>query len=128
MSTILLIEPNTLLAAAYTQLLQHNGYDVVHVTGAQTAIDAADNCTPNLVVLELQLPSHGGIEFLHEFRSYAEWQGIPVIVNTVLPPAHIARAKQALVNEMGVRSVLYKPHTTLKELLRRVDEQLTFLT
>lgn len=68
---VLLIEPNTLLAATYRQALQHAGHEVRHVTGAQAAVMAADGRTPDVVVLELQLPQHSGLEFLHEFRSYA---------------------------------------------------------
>src|SRR5690606_21603784 len=94
MSHVLLIEPNTLLADTYTQALTHAGHEVTHVTGAQAGIDAADKRQPDLVIVELQLPRHSGVEFLHEFRSYAEWLNVPVVVNTSLPPARIMPAKR----------------------------------
>jgi DNA-binding response OmpR family regulator len=124
MKSILLIEPNTLLAQTYTAALQHNGYNVTVAYGAQTAIDEADKQTPDLVIVELQLAAHGGIEFLHEFRSYAEWQSIPVIVNTLVSPAHVASVRAALINELGVCAVLYKPRTSLQQLLRHVRDNL----
>ncbi|HEY5806173.1 MAG TPA: response regulator [Candidatus Saccharimonadales bacterium] len=122
MSHILLIEPNTVLAKTYTQALHHAGHTAAHAVGAQAAIGAADKQTPDVVIMELQLPQHGGIEFLHEFRSYAEWLDVPVVVNTALPPARMLLAKQSLVRDFGVREILYKPRTTLQDIIRIARE------
>ena len=122
MSHILLIEPNTLLAKSYTQALRHAGHTVAHVTGAQAAIDAADKQTPDVVIVEIQLPQHSGIEFLHEFRSYAEWIHIPVVVNTSLSSARMMLAKKALQRDLGVLGILYKPRTTLQDIVRVARE------
>lgn len=124
MKNVLLIEPNTSLAQTYAKALQYAGCQVAHTTNAQDAVDIADKNAPDLIILELQLAAHSGVEFLHEFRSYTEWQNVPVIVNTAIPPTHTAPIKNVLVKELGVRAVLYKPRTTLKELLREVREQL----
>jgi len=125
MSHILLIEPNTLLAQTYTEALQHAGHSVAHVNGAQTAVDAADMQAPDMVIIELQLPIHGGIEFLHEFRSYAEWSAIPVILNTTLTASQIAPVLDALHGDLGVREILYKPRTSLQDLVRVAREYVT---
>ena len=122
MSHVLLIEPNTLLAKTYTQALAHAGFTVSHAVGAQAAIDAADKAVPDIVIVELQLSQHSGIEFLHEFRSYAEWLHIPVIVNTALPPTNMMLAKGPLKRDLGVRAILYKPRTTLQDIIRVVRE------
>ena len=124
MRNILLIEPNTLLRQTYAQALSTAGYKVQAAPGAQQAIHAADIQTPGVVVLELQLIGHNGIEFLHEFRSYAEWQHIPVIINTSIPAEHLADSLGGL-KELGVVAVLYKPRTSLQVLLRHVREQLS---
>lgn len=122
MSHVLLVEPNTLLAKTYTQAIQHAGHTVVHASGAQAAIHAADKQTPDLVILELQLPLHSGIEFLHEFRSYTDWAAVPVVVNTALSPGRMARAKEPLVRDLGVSAIFYKPRTTLQDIVRSVRE------
>lgn len=122
MSHILLIEPNTLLAKTYTQALQYAGHTVAHVTGAQSAIDAADKKVPDVVILELQLPQHSGVEFLHEFRSYAEWLNVPVVINTLLPPARIMLVKKPLMRDLGVCEILYKPRATLQDIVRIARE------
>lgn len=122
MSHILLIEPDTLLAQSYTQALQHVGHTVACARGAQAAVDAADRQVPDFVFVELHLPGHSGIEFLHEFRSYAEWLHIPVVVNTSLTVEQIAPALEALRRDLGIREVLYKPSTSLQDLVRVVRQ------
>jgi DNA-binding response OmpR family regulator len=120
---VLLLEPNTLLAKTYTQALEQNGFSVAHATGAQAAVFAADKQQPDVVILELQLPAHSGLEFLHEFRSYPEWQDVPVIVHSMLPPPQTLQVEESLRRDLGVRVLLYKPRTTLAQLLRTVREQ-----
>lgn len=122
MQNVLLIEPDAALARTYMQALQHVGFIVAHVNSAQTAVDAADSITPDVVVLELQLAVHDGIEFLHEFRSHAEWQSVPVIVNTNLSPQALAPVQGALAGDLGVVEVLYKPRTTLQQLISSVRQ------
>jgi CheY-like chemotaxis protein len=124
MSKILLIEPNTVLAKTYQAVLTKSGHELAHVTSAQAAINAADASTPDVIILELQLPRHSGIEFLHEFRSYPEWQTVPVIIHTAILPATMAGLGAALQDELGVRTILYKPKTSLKDLVQAVQEQL----
>ena len=125
MAQILLIEPNTLLATTYRLALEHVGHMVAHATSAQAAITAADFARPDLVIVELQLPEHSGLEFLHEFRSYSDWQTVPVVVHTHLPSSRVGFAEAALARDLGVSTVLYKPRTSLEELLRVVQGQLT---
>lgn len=120
MSNVLLIEPNVVLAATYVAFLQQKGYMAIAVTSAQAAIDAADEHMPDIVVVELQLTGHNGIEFLHEFRSYPEWQRIPVVVHTMLPPSHLAGLDTVMATDLGVCAILYKPATSLEDLARTV--------
>lgn len=122
MCHVLLIEPNTVLAKSYTQALRHAGHTVAHVIGAQAGINAADKRKPDMVIIELHLPGHSGVEFLHEFRSYAEWMSVPVILNTVLTATQLAPAIDALHRDLGIREVLYKPRTSLHDLVRVARE------
>jgi DNA-binding response OmpR family regulator len=123
MSYVLVIEPDRLLAASYHQALTSAGHTVIVCAGAQAAIMAADHSRPDLVILELQLVEHSGIEFLYEFRSYVDWQTIPVILQTQVPPAEFNGNRQLLTGELGVATYLYKPQTSLRQLLRAVSEQ-----
>jgi DNA-binding response OmpR family regulator len=117
---LLLIEPDSLLATTYEKALQRAGHTVAVAHNAQAAINAADAQRPELVILELQLIEHNGIEFLYEFRSYPEWQRIPVIVHSWVPLD--TRTSKSLEESLYVTAYHYKPQTTLRHLLASVRE------
>ncbi|SRR5581483_6743079 len=124
MAVILLVEPDAVLARTYRSALESCGHVVRVAVSAQAAVAAADEQRPDIVVLELQLPRHNGIEFLYEFRSYVDWQPIPVVAHTMVPPGDIAIAQPALREALGVGVYLYKPQTTLRELTQKIAEAL----
>ncbi|HSX33956.1 MAG TPA: response regulator [Candidatus Saccharimonadales bacterium] len=124
MSHILLLEPNTLLGKTYTKAFTYAGHTAAYQTDAQGAIFAADTQRPDLIVLELLLPNHNGIEFLHELRSYPDWQHIPVVVHTALPAARLAPVAEVLQRDLGVETILYKPQTSLQSLLQAAADAL----
>jgi CheY-like chemotaxis protein len=123
MAHILLIEPNTVLARTYMQAFEHVGHSTICARTAQDAVYAADDRQPDVVVLELRLGAHDGIEFLHEFRSYSEWQAIPVILHSSITPAQLLPLEPAL-QELGITASLYKPQTSLQRLISTVNQQI----
>lgn len=124
MTNILLIEPDRILADIYYQILRRAGHKVTVCSSAQAAIMTADQAKPDIVILELQLVGHSGIEFLYEFHSYADWQNIPIIIHTNVPPSEFAGSRHLLMNELGVKTYLYKPQTNLQKLLHSVTDAL----
>jgi DNA-binding response OmpR family regulator len=118
---IILLEPDKVLADTYRQALMHDGHRVVMCASAQAAIFAADELKPDLVIMELQLTGHSGIEFLYEFRSYDDWTTVPVIVLTNVPAGEFSDCWDLLRDQLGVQSYHYKPLTTLRTLMRTVD-------
>lgn len=121
MANVLLIEPDALLAGTFVAALKKGGHKVQVAVGAQAAIDAADKVMPDIVLLELQLVAHSGIEFLCEFRSYPEWQSVPVVILSNVPPTEFQQSATVLKQQLGVQEYHYKPHTSLKKLLNIVD-------
>lgn len=120
---ILLIEPDLILAETYRRALDHAGHQTIICPGAQTGVLAADQTNPDLVIVEIQLVEHSGIEFLYEFRSYNEWQKLPVIINTQVPISEFADCWDLFKRELGIAGYLYKPETSLKQLLAAVNQQ-----
>ena len=121
---ILLIEPDKLLASTYQQALEFAGHVVDHAMSGQGAIGLADEATPDLVILEMQLPAQNGIAFLQEFRSYAEWQHIPVLLHTYVTPQGMEQIAETLKREYGIVGWLYKPQTQLQQLVSSVHRQM----
>lgn len=113
---ILLIEPDAALAASYQAALEADGHTVTWARASQQAVFSAEEHAPDAVVMEIEMARHNGIEFLYEFKSYTEWQPIPVIILTGLPVQEL-EALGVLRTELGVVKVLSKTHTNL-QLLR----------
>lgn len=120
MKHILLIEPDDIIAATYSDALTQRGYRVASAKSAQQAIAEADKQLPDVVVLELQMARHNGVEFMYEFKSYTEWQHIPIVILTVLPPAELAKYHD-LTSQLQVARVLRKSETTAAQLAKELD-------
>jgi DNA-binding response OmpR family regulator len=118
---VLLIEPDTKLANIYRAALEQAGHVVLHAAYAQDAVHEADEIHPDMVILELQLAGHNGIEFIYEFRSYSEWQNVPIILLTMVAP-HALGITTEMFQRLGIIDCLYKPATNLRKLLNAVGE------
>jgi len=118
---ILLIEPDTVLAGEYRKFFSQAGFVVDWSTNAKDAIELADQRQPSLVICEIQLVGHSGIEFLYEFRSYSDWQEIPVLVFTKVPQSEFSNSTDLLFQDLNVSTYLYKFNTSLSEVLSAVN-------
>ena len=118
---ILLIEPDLRLSATYELALRGAGHVVSAAGTAQQAVHSADGLEPDLVILELQLAAHNGVEFIYEFRSYAEWIEVPIILLTMVAPRAL-QITDDMLKQLGIVDILYKPATTLRQLVRAVHE------
>lgn len=124
MAHIILIEPDRLLAKMYLQAMTGVGHTVRVCASAQTAVFCADEHRPDIIVTELQLVGHSGIEFLYEFRSYPEWQKIPVVVVSNVPAGEFRGSWRLLREQLGVAAYHYKPLMSLRTLLASINDTL----
>ena len=120
MATILLLEPDRLLARSYMQALKTAGHEVHWQKDAQAALGVLDDHNPTLVILEFHLPDHNGVEFLYEIRSYPDCDHIPVLLHTMVPAEHPGLGREYWP-QLGIEEYLYKPQTSLKQLVNRVE-------
>lgn len=123
MAKILLVEPAEDMGKLLKNALDDVGHKVRWEKDAQSAVHAADEEAPDAVVLELAIPRHNGVEFLHEFRSYKEWMDIPVVIHSMVEPDR-THTGQRLMDSLGVVAHLYKPTTRLDKLLATTKEAL----
>src|SRR5688500_605476 len=100
---IVLIEHDRILARTYQRALTPHA--VIVARSAQAAVSAMDSEVPDLVILELQLGRHNGIELLYELRSYPDWQMVPVVIHTLVAPGTIELSGDVLKG-LGVVSFL----------------------
>jgi len=120
MKHVLFVEPDDIVASVYGDALKQRGYGVAYAKSAQQAVAEADKQLPDVVVLELQIARHNGVEFLYEFKSYTEWQNVPIVILTSLPARELAKYS-ALTEKLQVVATLRKSETTAALLVREVD-------
>lgn len=120
---VLLIEPDLPLAKTYATALQAADFTVRVSADAQAAIHEVDTRRPDVIILELQLADHNGVEFLYELRSYPEWQNIPVIILSQLSEREIGIGVAAM-HKLGIVHYAYKPQTSLEDLLSILQTEL----
>jgi DNA-binding response OmpR family regulator len=114
--TVLMIEDHDDTACLVRFILERNGYAVRHAPDGRNAKRLTETREPpDLVLLDISLPSLSGLEVLRAIRSTPEWQRIPVIMLTANGrPESIAEA-----TTLGATEYLKKPFSP-EHLLRTV--------
>lgn len=116
---IFLLEPDVLLARSYIDALKISGYTTMWFANAEEAIVASAHKHPKIIVIELQLAGHNGIEFIQELRSYPELDMVPIVVNSLVPERELLLSEKDK-DLLGITAYCYKPQTSIDYLLRIV--------
>lgn len=122
MKTVLLVEDDRFLGDLYSATLEQAGFGVHRAVDAQSAVDILDEYGTDLILLDLMLPAHNGVEVLQEIQSYSDWQQIPVIILSSQHPAQ--GYDQKVWSKFGVRDYLYKPEILPAEIVASVEQWL----
>lgn len=117
---ILLLEPDRVMANKYIEFLELGDHKVNLQTDAQTAINSIDKNVPDLVIMEIQLAEHNGVEFLYELRSYSEWQNIPVIILSSVPESEVG--VEHLNEKLNILEYIYKPDAKFIHLQKTIND------
>ena len=80
--TILLVEDEDSLRKVLRDLLEMEGYHVVEARDGAEAMEQVDRHTPDLVLLDLNLPNVDGHTVLRKLRSETRTEHLPVVVLT----------------------------------------------
>jgi CheY-like chemotaxis protein len=94
MKSILLVEDSRFLRLANERALMKAGYNVVTAGDGEEALRIAYEMIPDLILLDMLLPTLGGVQVLQALRSNILTALIPVIVLSSLPQANEVRLKK----------------------------------
>jgi CheY-like chemotaxis protein len=123
-ANILLIETDHLLAKNLTKFLKKLGHHVSWQVEPQGAMDQADIKQPDVIVLDLLMANHrSGVEFLYEFRSYPEWQSLPVVIFSHVAAEDLKDCLDSM-QQLNVAAYRYKPTTSLSDLAQTINKAL----
>ncbi|HUE85730.1 MAG TPA: response regulator transcription factor [Vicinamibacterales bacterium] len=112
MATVLVVEDNSDLAYGLRNNLEIDGHTVTTVETGEAALDRIRERAPDLVVLDLMLPSLDGYQVLRRLR--ADGYDMPVLILT----ARTEEADKVLGFRLGADDYVTKPFGVLEVLAR----------
>lgn len=124
MKHILLVEDDAWLAELYKDVLQTlEGVTTHWAAEANSALELLDTQAVDLVLLDMFLPQHNGIEVLHELASHDDTINIPIVILSAVSEHDFAMSSERW-REYGVVAYLYKPMVKPHQLAAAVQRQL----
>ncbi len=122
MKRVLLIEDDAWLAELYGEALSSVA-TVIHAASAETALESIDQHKPDLLVLDIFLPEHSGVELLHELASYDDTGNLPIVMLSAVSIEDFALPK-ARWHHYGIVEYLYKPASKPRDITQCVQYHL----
>jgi two-component system response regulator VicR len=89
---VLVLDDQEYLREIIATILVDAGYPARAVATADEALRLLDELRPDLLVLDLSLPTIGGLEFLDQLRANPAWATLPVLIVSG-DPAKLAAAE-----------------------------------
>jgi two-component system, OmpR family, phosphate regulon response regulator PhoB len=100
--TILVVDDEETFMLVVTTLLEQDGHRVVPAPDGDTALAAIEDHTPDLIVLDLELPGMSGLELLSRLRPRVD---VPIVVVS----GHEAESERVLAFDLGADDYVVKP-------------------
>ena len=119
MKKILIADDDPDITMLLASRLNANGYQVVTTSDCSSTIKKAYIEKPNLIILDIRMPSTSGINVYESLKMFNTTENIPVIFITAYPSDHIRKQ----VTEMGADDFIAKPFKT-EELLPKIKRVL----
>ena len=106
---VLVIDDNRALHDLFERYLTPNFYQVVHAYGGAEAMQTALETLPDVILLDVMMPTTDGWQVLQEFSKHQTLRAIPIVVCSVLKEPQLAFS-------LGARAYLKKPVERLELL------------
>jgi two-component system cell cycle response regulator DivK len=112
---ILVVEDNELNLKLVRDVLTYAGYEVMEARTGEQGVALAAECSPDLVLMDLQLPGIDGVEALQQLRASPRTQDVPVVAVT----AFAMREDRERAFRSGFDGYVEKPYS-VRELPAQV--------
>jgi CheY-like chemotaxis protein len=113
---ILLVEDNEMNRDMLSRRLERRGYQVVIAVDGEQGVAMAQSEAPDLILMDLSLPTLDGLEAARQLKAAPETQAIPIIALT----AHAMVGDREKAIEAGCDDYDTKP-IELPRLLEKVE-------
>ncbi len=120
MSKILLIDDDAQMSELYKVGLNSAGHEVELVEDGQQGLEKALVMKPDIILLDIMMPTMNGFDVLKQLRAAPEVEKTPVIILTNLAES----SEEQTATAMGAKRYIVKNQTEPKELAKIIDEVL----
>lgn len=107
MSLVLIVEDNERNLELVRDILQAKGHDTLEARTAEEGLKVAHAQTPQLILMDIQLPGMNGIEALKALRAEPRTAGIPIVAIT----ASVMQSDRQEIMSAGFDGFIEKPIT-----------------
>jgi DNA-binding response OmpR family regulator len=122
MSTIFVVDDDTLSRETVSRLLENEGFTVFRAPHGRSAWALMYEHTPDLVLLDLMMPEMDGVTLLRMIRGSDRWHELPVVVLTGMSDGGVLVSR---ARELEIQGEILKATFDFDDLLNRVKHQLS---
>ncbi|HID54748.1 MAG TPA: response regulator [Anaerolineae bacterium] len=114
---VLCVEDNSVNMLLVSRIVEAEGHELIMAEDAQTAESILDGMTPDIILLDINLPGKNGLELAREFKADDNLADVPLIATT----AQVLVGDRERCLEAGCDDYLPKPLDIrrLREILRQ---------
>ena len=102
---ILVVEDNDLNRKLFCDLLRANGFAVEPVADGETVIERTRQFVPNLVIMDISLPTVSGLDLIEAIKADKDLRAIPILAVT----AYAGKGDEDRIRQAGADGYLAKP-------------------
>jgi len=102
---ILVVEDNDLNRKLFCDVLRANGFEVEPVEDGQQALETARRLSPDLMIMDIQLPNVSGVDLIEQAKRDPVLSAIPVLAVT----AYAGKGDEERIRDAGAAGYLAKP-------------------
>jgi chemosensory pili system protein ChpA (sensor histidine kinase/response regulator) len=114
---VMVVDDSITVRKVTTRLLERNGYKVLTAKDGVDATGQLQNCTPDIMLLDIEMPRMDGFELATHIRNDERLRHVPlVMITSRTGDKHRERAQQ-----IGINYYLGKPYQET-DLLATIDQ------
>ncbi len=120
MTKIAIIEDDPVISQMYRMKFEADGFDVQLANDGKKGVALVEHFTPDLILLDIQMPEMPGEEALAAIRKNTWGKDIPVIILTNLGEEEAPKS----IRSLGIHSYIVKAELTPRQVVQRVKDAL----
>ncbi|HEY4297898.1 MAG TPA: response regulator [Paraburkholderia sp.] len=118
MHSILLVDDEPEILAAWRLILEREGYEVSCASNGAEAVARTAERVPDLIITDWMMPLMDGAELCRRLRAMPQLAEVPILVHTAVPPPEGAVKNWTVCVRKPVGAEMFL--TTIAQLCRRM--------